>query len=137
MVTMMAKKLERAVAIDSWIADYGGESNPGPDTIRADLAALDVDCSKVALMTGDSHDILPSLKDKFNLILVDGDHSYGGAEADLRDCVKLLERGGLLVFDDASDFLLSAWRATTGSWHRFMREEHLDTTPPWCGATRL
>lgn len=40
------------------------------------------------------------LKEQFDYILVDGDHSYEGARADLMACWPLLASGGILVIDD-------------------------------------
>jgi predicted O-methyltransferase YrrM len=69
----------------------------------------------------------------FNLILVDGDHTQEGAEADLRDCFRLLEPGGALIFDDAVPELLEVWRDVTRALG-VMTWEYLDDTPPYCSA---
>jgi len=132
-------ELERATAIDMWVEGYGDEPNPGPDTVMANLGALGVNTSKLNLITGDSHEVLPTITDAFNLITVDGDHTYEGACRDLQDCLPLLEVGGLLVFDDAVDHLLEAWRFVTGAYDMSAGYDCFEVpdTYPWCGAVRL
>lgn len=124
-------RLERALAVDLWIENYGDETNDGPDAVMANLAALDVDIWRVSLMTGDSHALLPRMRETFNLILVDGDHTPEGAAADLRDCFRMLEPGGVLVFDDATPELLPVWRKAVDS-QRFVTWERLEALPPYC-----
>lgn len=60
---------------------------------------------RVEYLDGNSHELLPEYyhgygEGSFDLILVDGDHTEGGAWADLADCWNLLAPGGFLVFDD-------------------------------------
>lgn len=42
---------------------------------------------------------------KFDLIYIDGDHSYEGAQQDIRHYSDLINKGGYMVMDDASWFL--------------------------------
>jgi hypothetical protein len=49
---------------------------------------------------GRSEDVLPKLKREYDLIYIDGDHSYEGAKADIINCIPLLAKGGVLVLDD-------------------------------------
>ncbi len=154
-LTCMAagNRLECAVGIDPWIEGYGGEPNAGADEVRSHLVALGIDIQKTSLLTGDSHDILPLLAaptrpsgrhaepERFNLILVDGDHTAIGAARDLHDSLELLEPGGLLVFDDArvrgNDMLLNAWREVTADNPRILTAgEELTDEPGWTWAIR-
>ena len=55
-------------------------------------------------------------KDQFDYILVDGDHSKEAAKKDLDAAHELLEKGGLIIFDDISTApgecaLLDVWQA--------------------------
>jgi hypothetical protein len=51
-------------------------------------------------------DVLLAVKGlNFDLIYIDGDHSYEGALADIRNYSALIQKGGYLVMDDASYFL--------------------------------
>jgi SAM-dependent methyltransferase len=127
------ERLESALAVDLWIENYGDEPNEGPDQVMSRLEALGVDLWKIRLLTGDSHELLPRLRQTFNLILVDGDHTAEGAAADLRDCFALLEPGGLLVFDDATPELIEVWRRGTAG---VLTWEHLEDVPPYCTAHR-
>lgn len=121
----------RATVVDMWISGYGDEPNPGPEAVLYHLTRLAVDTDLVDICEGDSHAILPTLRGPFDLILVDGDHTEEGAEADIRDCAKLLAQDGLMVFDDAVEPLLSVWRRTAKDLG-LVSEEHLDTPYPWC-----
>lgn len=145
-------RLEKAIAIDPWIAGYGGEPNAGADQVRADLRALGIDIEKTSFLTGNSHEILPIILDaqhesggaSFNLILVDGDHSRGGARRDLDTAIELLEPGGMIVFDDTypesekpESGLLEVWRAVMRDNQRISAAgEELQATPPFCWASR-
>ncbi len=55
----------------------------------------------VRLYKASSNDALPTFRDKlFNLIFIDGDHSYSQVIKDLRNCERLLCDGGVLCGDD-------------------------------------
>ena len=55
----------------------------------------------VHMMKGFSQDVLPSLrKDHFNIIFIDGDHSYSGIKKDLEMASQLLVDGGVICGDD-------------------------------------
>lgn len=61
--------------------------------------------SRWTFMRGNSHDILPQLRredHEFDLILVDGDHTYEGALKDVIDSAALLKDGGILLFHDSN-----------------------------------
>lgn len=137
-------ELDYAVGVDSWIANYAGEPNEGPDDVRAFLEQqVGPAAGKVQLMTGDSHELLPGLgraAPRFNLILVDGDHTPPGAAQDLEDAFELLEPGGELVFDDAvyqgDNALLRVWRQfiNLSNARPQIAEsgEQLKDSPAWC-----
>lgn len=127
-------RLSRAVVVDMWIENYGDEPNPGPGEVFQHLRALGVDTLPIELIQGNSHTILPWItgrEKKFDLILVDGDHTERGAEMDLRDALDLLAPGGLLIFDDAVEPLLSVWRSVVSSGH-WDCCEILTSPVPWC-----
>jgi predicted O-methyltransferase YrrM len=57
-----------------------------------------------AFLDGNSRDTIPALMPEkaghFDLVLVDGDHSYEGAMADLENVWPLVRPGGCVVFHD-------------------------------------
>ena len=58
---------------------------------------------------GNSHNVeaaawLKSLKIKFDLIFIDGDHSYAGVKADTDLVLPFMEKGGLVLFHDSFCF---------------------------------
>lgn len=55
------------------------------------------------IIYGDSHKLLPEIKEKFDYIYVDGEHWYEDAKADIRDSWPLLKKGGIMVCDDYND----------------------------------
>lgn len=80
-------------AIDLWPA--------GNQQLVADNLRRVNHTGPVKLIRGNSHEELPKLRgEKFQLILVDGDHTKQGAVQDLKDVLPLLPVGGILVFDD-------------------------------------
>lgn len=90
--------------LDWWDPGYAGMDNPGPQYVRDELARLGF-TGLLELISGDSHVTLPQLiaarpSLAFDLVAVDGDHSPGGAAADLDAVLPLLRIGGALVFDD-------------------------------------
>ena len=85
---------------DTWGGAYGGTDRGSSKHIVKMLEELNYEggCN---ILDGNSHELIPLLDKKtFDLITVDGDHSYNGALADLRNCWKILNPGGILVFDD-------------------------------------
>ena len=59
----------------------------------------------VTFVRGSSLDVLPSFRRdgrEFDLILVDGDHSYAGACEDVRDSAAMLKADGILLFHDSN-----------------------------------
>lgn len=90
---------------DMWIPDYSGVENPGPDFVIGEMMRLGA-LQRPNLIMGDSHVTLPAFwntsgnPDMFELIFIDGDHSYAGAKLDLELAFKHLAPGGALLFDD-------------------------------------
>lgn len=59
------------------------------------------------LVRGNSHDakVRLGVQGEYDLVYVDGDHSYEGALQDIREYGALVRTGGYLVIDDAGSFL--------------------------------
>lgn len=71
---------------------------------RGIVEALDLG-ARWTFIIGDSHEVLPRLRAEgrtFDVILIDGDHSYEGAKKDIQDCAAMLATGGLLLFHDSN-----------------------------------
>ena len=66
----------------------------------------------------------------FDLITVDGDHRIHGAKTDMRNVIKRLKVGGILVFDDIVSphhpYLAKLWRKEIKSNSRFTSFEFED-----------
>ncbi|MGE5681143.1 MAG: class I SAM-dependent methyltransferase, partial [Bacillota bacterium] len=104
--------LTKAYGFDMWIEDYSCipdkniiTSNPGPEFVLSELRNLGIKNLPV-LIKGDSHKTLNEFFDvnenplRFDLILIDGDHSFDGAKADLLIAFEHLQEGGAIIFDD-------------------------------------
>jgi hypothetical protein len=109
-----------ALGVDGWGDTYAGEDNPGEDYVRGRLEELELGAG-VTLVRANSHELLPELHGRrFDLIFVDGDHTAIGARRDLEDGWRLLEAGGVIVFDDivtelGNAELLGVWREFVSS----------------------
>lgn len=88
--------------VDMWGFEYGGTGRGNNAHIVELLNRLNY-TGETRFMDGNSHDILPQLiKEgaKFDLVTIDGDHSYEGGEQDLIDGWQLVRPKGWIVFDD-------------------------------------
>ena len=57
--------------------------------------------NQVVVLRGDSRHILPYLRDNsFRLVLVDANHTYDYVRSDLKESMRILHPGGMLVIDD-------------------------------------
>lgn len=57
---------------------------------------------RIIKLKGKSVEVLQTLpkNQAYDLIYIDGDHSYKGAKADAENAYPLLKQGGILIFDD-------------------------------------
>lgn len=89
--------------MDAWIEDYAGAANPGPDFVREEMRRVGFR-GKLHFISGNTRDTLPEFvaaqPELFDLINVDGDHTYEGAKSDLWLSILVLKKGGVLLFDD-------------------------------------
>lgn len=89
---------------DTWGSSYGGTGRG--DNIHIVNIITKYPNSQMTIwnfLDGRSEEYLPILIKhgrKFDLITVDGDHSYNGAMSDLQMAWQLLAKNGILVFDD-------------------------------------
>ena len=91
--------LERLVICDTWGGIYGGTGRGSHRHIEELLASLGY-AGVVRFLDGDSLELIPTLRETFDLILVDGDHSEDGAAADLSNVRPLAAPGGRILFHD-------------------------------------
>ncbi len=103
-VVLHAPLLQRVVICDLWGSDYGGTGRGGHEHIDKLLDDLGYTGDRVFL-DGDSRETVPTIRGtpglrRFDLVLVDGDHSDEGARADLENAWPLVAPGGTLLFHD-------------------------------------
>lgn len=98
-----AGTLESVWLADTWGSEYGGTGRGNHRHIDQLLDDFNFDERRVFL-DGNSRDTIPALmpekSNAFDLILVDGDHSYDGARADLENVWPLVRPGCAVVFHD-------------------------------------
>ncbi|RZL39490.1 MAG: class I SAM-dependent methyltransferase [Pedobacter sp.] len=74
--------------------------------VKNHFATHQLDFNNIILHKGFSTDpsILQTLnKEKFDLIYIDGDHTFEGVMADIKNLSPLIASGGIMVMDDASN----------------------------------
>ncbi len=91
--------VEKIVLCDTWGKEYGGSGRGGPRHVEKLLSTFGVR-SKTEIYSMKSQEAIPQLKEEFDLITVDGDHSEEGARTDLENCWQVLAPGGILLLDD-------------------------------------
>lgn len=91
------------IVADIWGSDYGGSGRGNHNHISDILQSLNYN-GNIQFLDGDSKQTIPTLTDRYNgffdLILVDGDHSYEGGMVDLENVFPLCKSGGIILFDD-------------------------------------
>ena len=90
---------KRLTLCDNWGPSFGGTGRGGHAHIDHLLKNLNYK-NDLQFLSGDSRILLPDHKGKYDLILVDGDHTYNGAWLDLWNTWRLLNPGGIIVMDD-------------------------------------
>ena len=93
--------LNTIVVCDTWGSSYGGTNHLNHLHIAA-MAEREGFANIITYLDGNSRVLIPALKQqkKFDLITIDGDHSYEGCYADLENCLPLLTYQGFIVVDD-------------------------------------
>lgn len=120
------------VGFDLWIKDYSSipekgifTENPGPEFVLSELQKFGLS-NKPKLIKGYSQiELEKYFKDKnntqfFDLIVVDGDHTYNGAKKDLEITFEHLKDGGVLVFDD---IIHPSHKELKQLWNEFKEEK--------------
>lgn len=120
---------------DLWISDYASLDNPGPDYVREQLKRVG-HVGPATFISGNSHETLPRFFAEnpnlfFDVITVDGDHTYDGTAQDVCDVIPRLKVGGFLVFDDlahpATRFLSRVWSRVVVTDPRFVCWQFTET----------
>lgn len=129
-------------AFDEWHENYGGAPNPGPMFVQSELGKLGYD-KPIIFISGDSHKTLPKFfkenDEKFDMILIDGDHTVEGATQDLMDTMPHINVGGVMVFDDIVDCagLQEVWDGLIKSFPNFRYFSFRDNKPGVACAVRI
>ncbi|MDC0357870.1 class I SAM-dependent methyltransferase [Oligoflexia bacterium] len=75
-----------------------------PDVTERNLRRVGLASDRYELLSGDSRELVPrlaqDLKEQVDAYLVDGDHTYAGALADMEDGLPMLKQGGIMAVHD-------------------------------------
>ena len=116
---------------DQWSENYAGLKNTGPEIAIERLKKVNHH-GDVNFFSGDSKYTIPQFKKKitpvyFDMITIDGDHTYAGAKKDLLNVIDILKIGGYLIFDDTNSFehpyLKDVWKKIVISRDNFITNE--------------
>lgn len=81
--------------------------------------------NRAKVIRGFSKNIIPTLSEKFDVIHIDGDHTYDGCKWDLDNTLPLLKDGGTIVVDD-----VRTWDGVTQAWKEFKEQyPHIKVLP--------
>lgn len=96
------------------------------DRFDANLKEANINVRK---LKGASYTVLKTINEKFDIIYIDGGHTFQEAMTDLCLCYPLLRTGGILIFDDyihpkyncgkAMDVFMQYWDG-----YKFIRKTH-------------
>jgi len=70
------------------------------DVYKSVLKKLSKFEDRASIIRGSSRDVVPTLVHKYDVIYVDGDHSYEGAKKDLELYLEVLAEDGKIIVDD-------------------------------------
>ena len=91
-----AKSVEKVVGIDLWLGNYAGL----PNTYEFALEQIKNFKKDITLIKGNSIKEVKKIKDKFNLITIDGAHDVKGLKTDIDNCLSLLNSKAAIIIDD-------------------------------------
>lgn len=109
--TLGASRIRVVQTLVDLFEGYYGNQTPDQYTglvateglVRANLRRVGADSDDFRLLKGDSHSpgILERVSDrKYDLVLIDGDHSFEGVSGDFERYWPLVKQGGYLLIDD-------------------------------------
>lgn len=109
-----------------------------PQVVKRNLARVGFSESKLQLCCGDSKEWLPklteTLEERVDIVLIDGDHTYDGALADLKNAVPLVRPDGFILVHDVdrgrhmNEATAEHPHPVYEAFHRLVVDQELD----WC-----
>jgi len=117
---------------DKWTKNYSGVENPGHKIVEEELKKIN-HSGAVNFFDGDSKTSIPKFKKNypkiyFDMICIDGDHTYKGAQKDLLNVIDMVKIGGYLIFDDTNSFehpfLKDVWNKVVKGRDNYITQEY-------------
>lgn len=82
--------------------------NTYPASVKLNLDKVGLPANQVELRSGNSRQVIPAiaaeLKGKVDIYLVDGDHTFEGAMADIENGLPMMKKGGFILIHDVDRF---------------------------------
>jgi predicted O-methyltransferase YrrM len=127
----------RIVLCDIWDPAYCDHGDAKPQVLKV----LEYFKASAKFLDGDSKELIPTLYEQFDLVLVDGDHSGVGAQIDLQNAWPLVRTGGILVMDDINHpnypWLSHVWEANLARWRWTYSLERIAELHGGCNAAMV
>ena len=96
------KKLKKIVAVDN--TSYGNLTSIERINDRINWLKQNVKADVVFHNMNSTEYLIKSVDEKFDLIFIDGDHSYEGVKSDYLLSLPLLNENGVMIFHDINSF---------------------------------
>jgi hypothetical protein len=119
-IIMQSKHLKRAVAVDN--TSYGIYTNVILINERIEWLKKNTTIS-IDFFNMDSSNYFKSNNEKFDVIFIDGDHTYDGVKLDFEKSLALLNENGYLVFHDINSIYCSG---VVNLWNEIKNENCIE-----------
>jgi predicted O-methyltransferase YrrM len=86
-----------ATLIDNFSNTHCGDATSSLETVKENLADYD---GIIDIRVGNSREVLPLIKRRFDVGFVDGDHTIEGCRGDMEQMFPLIREDGILFVDD-------------------------------------
>ncbi len=105
---LLSAYLDHSIIENVVLCDLFNDGLCTPELIFNNLKHLNIPTDKVHFLVGDSLVQIPAYmqkfpNDKFDFVLVDGNHDRDYAKQDLENAVKLIDIGGYILMDDLTE----------------------------------
>jgi SAM-dependent methyltransferase len=99
-ICQLLSAMEKPQDVKVVLCDIFADGFISPEIVKMNLRHLNLPTENIEFKVGSSLDIIPTIQEKFDYILVDGDHTPSVARQDLENVSGLLNEGGILITDD-------------------------------------
>jgi len=91
--------VNRLALCDNWSDNCGGTNRGNHNHINSVLKSVNYQ-GKVTFYDGDSKETVPTINEKYDMSLIDGDRSSNGCLCDIENTWPLIKDNGIMIIDD-------------------------------------